>query len=87
MSAARSSTRGKWEAARTELRIERDDQAEQAVINVDEDCFAQIVINVVDNAIKISKNSDKKVIALSSRSIGNSDVMFAVRDYGPGVPK
>ena len=57
------------------------------MINVDEDCFAQIVINVVDNAIKISKNSDKKVIALSSRSIGNSDVMFAVRDYGPGVPK
>ncbi len=70
-----------------ELRIERDDQADQATINVDEDCFAQIVINLVDNAIKFSKNADEKVIALSSRSIGNSEVMFAVRDYGPGVPK
>ena len=70
-----------------ELRIERDEQADQATINVDEDCFAQIVINLVDNAIKFSKNADEKVIALSSRPIGTSEVMFAVRDYGPGVPK
>ena len=70
-----------------ELRIERDEQADQATINVDEDCFAQIVINLVDNAIKFSKNADEKVIALSSNLIGNGEIRFAVRDYGPGVPK
>jgi signal transduction histidine kinase len=70
-----------------ELRFERNDQADRAMINVDEDCFAQIVINLVDNAIKFSKDADKKLITLSSRLIGNSEVMFAVRDYGPGVPK
>ena len=70
-----------------ELRIERDEQADRATINVDEDCFAQIVINLVDNAIKFSKKADEKVIALSSKLIGNSEIRFAVRDYGPGVPK
>jgi K+-sensing histidine kinase KdpD len=38
----------------------------QAIINVDEDCFAQIVINLVDNAIKFSRNAEVKATEFHS---------------------
>jgi len=70
-----------------ELRFSRADDADQATINIDEDCFAQIVINLVDNAIKFSKNADEKAIEISSRRIADNRVLISVRDFGPGIPK
>ena len=69
------------------LRIERSEAADQATINIDEDYFTQIIINLVDNAIKFSKNAEKKVIQISAKLSGDSRVLFSVRDYGPGIPK
>ena len=74
------------ERAGFDLRFDRDAAADQATIRIDEDCFAQIVINLVDNAIKFSKDAEKKAIEITSRLTSDGRVAFAVRDFGPGIP-
>ena len=69
------------------LNFDRDKDANNATIDVDEDCFAQIIINLVDNAIKFSKNAENKTIDIGSKLTGANQVEFAVRDHGPGIPK
>jgi signal transduction histidine kinase len=69
------------------LDFQRDEKADNMVINIDGDCFAQIIINLVDNAIKFSRDAEEKRIAISSRLTGDNEIEFAVRDFGPGVPK
>jgi signal transduction histidine kinase len=69
------------------LDFQRDEKANNMVINIDGDCFAQIIINLVDNAIKFSRDAEEKRIAISSRLTGDNEIEFAVRDFGPGVPK
>ena len=56
-------------------------------INVDEDSFSQIMINLIDNALKFSEKTDNKKIEISSRLSSNDHIQFSVRDYGPGIPK
>jgi signal transduction histidine kinase len=67
------------------LHVESDDNARQATINMDEGCFVQIVINLVDNAIKFSRDAENKVIDVSARLTGDKHIEFSVRDYGPGI--
>ncbi|MEE9319457.1 MAG: HAMP domain-containing sensor histidine kinase, partial [Granulosicoccus sp.] len=56
-------------------------------INVDEDSFSQIMINLIDNALKFTEKSDNKKIEISSRLSANDRIQFSVRDYGPGISK
>ena len=70
-----------------ELELQKDEQADKATINIDEDCFAQIIINLVDNAIKFSKGAKEKRIGITSKLTSDNKVMFAVRDFGPGVSR
>ncbi|MCH7893786.1 MAG: HAMP domain-containing histidine kinase [Proteobacteria bacterium] len=70
-----------------ELKFTRDDETDRASMMIDDDCFAQIIINLVDNAIKFSENADRKAIEITSKLTGDNQVLFAVRDFGPGVPK
>ncbi len=51
------------------------------------DYFNQIMINLVDNAIKFSSKSDKPDIDINCQVQQDGSVLFAVRDYGPGVAK
>ncbi|MCK5190174.1 MAG: HAMP domain-containing histidine kinase, partial [Methylococcales bacterium] len=61
---------------------------EQIDIKVDEDAFFQIVINLVDNAIKFSNKSDNKQIDVGFESSRNrKQLVFFIRDYGPGIKK
>jgi len=55
----------------------------------DEDAFAQIFINLVDNAIKFSANAEPKRIAVGLRLPPGRppQAVFFVRDYGPGVAR
>ncbi len=69
------------------LNFARDEAADDTEINIDEDCFAQIIINLVDNAIKFSKNAENKTIDIASKLTGANRVQFTVRDHGPGIPK
>ena len=87
MSNTESKIASQVERAGFELRIKTFNDADQATINIDEDCFAQIIINLVDNAIKFSRDAENKAIDVSSKLSGDGRVLFSVRDYGPGIPK
>jgi signal transduction histidine kinase len=78
---------GQVERAGFDLRVQWFDGADDAVISVDEDCFAQILINLVDNAIKFSRDAADKTIEIGCRRRTDGQVAIAVRDHGPGVPK
>ena len=56
-------------------------------VTLDPDCFAQIIINLVDNAVKFSTGAERKTVEVASRRETDGTVLFTVRDYGPGIPK
>jgi signal transduction histidine kinase len=70
-----------------ELAFDCDERSRDAIVPIDEDCFLQIVINLVDNAVKFSAGAADKTIEIGSRRVGNGRVAFSVRDFGPGVPR
>ena len=58
------------------------------VVLIDEDAFFQIMINLIDNAIKFSATADNKVIDVGLKITSRGkDAVFYVRDYGPGIEK
>ncbi|NOX70608.1 MAG: HAMP domain-containing histidine kinase [Gammaproteobacteria bacterium] len=75
------------ENAGFELSFKRDPDTDQTQIAIDDDCFAQVIINLVDNAIKFSRHAATKRIEIQSTAARDGTVVFVVRDYGPGVPK
>ena len=72
----------------SEFDVEFDvaESIESKTIAVEEDAFIQIVINLVDNAIKYARNSETKKIVIGAREKGSS-VEFFVRDFGLGIDK
>ena len=87
MSQIESKIGNQVERAGFALRFERDTQADPVSIKVDQDCFAQIIINLIDNAIKFSKDAENKCIEIASSVTTDNNVVFAIRDFGPGIPK
>jgi signal transduction histidine kinase len=87
MNSTESKISNQIERAGFELRCKTINDADKAIIRIDEDCFAQIIINLVDNAIKFSKNAENKVIEVSSKRSADNRIQFSVRDHGPGIPK
>lgn len=75
------------ERAGFELAVTIDEKTESSSIVVDEDCFAQVVINLVDNAIKFSRDAAEKRIQIGCTVNSNNEVEFTVRDFGPGIEK
>ncbi|CAK0782330.1 hypothetical protein CCP4SC76_80002 [Gammaproteobacteria bacterium] len=68
------------------LRLVMTEGIETLAVRVDADAFNQILINLVDNALKFSARADIRVVEISGRRQGNR-LVFAVRDYGPGIPR
>ncbi len=62
-------------------------EAPDAILHVDADCFIQIVINLVDNALKFAAAADRKVLEIGCRSGRDGDLLITVRDFGPGIDK
>jgi len=60
-------------------------EGEVKPIQVDTDALTQILINLIDNAIKFSKDAETKKIALTVSQLGE-DCYIRVRDFGPGIP-
>ena len=56
-------------------------------ISIDIDAFIQVIINLVDNAIKYSSNSSLKKIDITFGALSNNKVSISVRDYGVGIAK
>jgi signal transduction histidine kinase len=70
-----------------ELNLNCTDDCASRTLQVDPDYFTQIIINLVDNAIKFSAKADKQAIDISCQTQQDSGLVFKVRDYGPGIPK
>ncbi len=85
MDVLRSKIASQIEQAQFELVESHAD--ESARLLADTDSFTQIMINLVDNAIKFSASSELHRIEISSQRSRDSCIEFAVRDYGPGIPK
>ncbi len=60
-------------------------EGEVQSIQVDTDALTQILINLIDNAIKFSKEAESKKIVLTVSQVG-TDCYIRVRDFGPGIP-
>ncbi|MFW2440404.1 MAG: sensor histidine kinase [Arenicellales bacterium] len=87
MDGIRSRVASQVERAGFKLQINCQDQAAAATIEVDSDGFTQIIINLVDNAIKFSINAEQKTIDLHCRLLSDGSIQFSVRDYGSGIEK
>lgn len=55
-------------------------------LEVDADAFLQIVINLVDNALKFSADGMEKRIDIGVCLRNGCEAAWSVRDYGPGIP-
>lgn len=55
-------------------------------LRVDADAFVQILINLVDNALKFSAKAARREVDIAVQ-IQGGDAVWSVRDYGPGVDK
>ena len=82
----RSKVSSQIERAGFALQLHCDDTARQSVIQVDSDYFTQIIINLVDNALKFSAKAEIKRIDVGCH-LQKDHIVFSVRDYGPGIPK
>ena len=70
-----------------ELIIKNESDTDHEVVEVDADYFTQILINLLDNAIKFSANAEKKCVEIACRLSDGGALYFYVRDYGPGIDK
>ena len=55
-------------------------------VRFDRDALLQVLFNLVDNAMKYAKASERRTVELEARREGNA-VTVAVRDFGPGVAR
>jgi len=58
---------------------------DNARVQVDADAVIQILLNLVDNALKFSKDASQKNIVVRIRH-DDKQALFSVRDFGPGIP-
>lgn len=75
------------EAADFTLTVDTDEQLSTAQVMIDSDWLMQIMINLVDNAIKFSAKAEQKVITLEVHHSGQQQVSFTINDCGPGIDK
>lgn len=87
MNEVQSKIASQIERAGFELTLRCEDIAAESSIMVDADWFSQIMINLVDNAIKFSAKAETKKITFSCQRLSDGQLEFKVRDYGPGIDK
>lgn len=54
------------------------------VISADPERLRQVLLNVLDNAVKYGKDGEKVDVSVK---LDNGAVIITVRDYGPGIPE
>ena len=57
------------------------------MLEVDPDAVMQILINLVDNALKFAAAAEPKRVDIGCGRLADGRVELRVRDYGPGIPK
>jgi len=81
----RSKIHTQVEHAGYHLRIDCDNDIKKLSLTVDTDYFTQIFINLVDNALKFSKQNGNKHIDITCARNKQHSILFSIRDYGPGI--
>ncbi len=81
-----SSVQSALDSAGLALKRDYQDAARAASVEADEDAFLQVMINLVDNAIKFSTGAAEQAVELGC-TVADGHVEFRVRDFGPGVAK
>jgi len=56
-------------------------------VQADPDAFVQILINLVDNALKFAAQGAEKTVEIRCEWLRDGWVRIGVRDFGPGVPR
>lgn len=75
------------ERAEFKLNLSCDEEIKDKTILADADYFIQVIINLVDNAIKFSAKAETHKIDIQCKTLRNNKVQFTIRDYGPGINK
>ncbi|MGE5155493.1 MAG: sensor histidine kinase, partial [Bdellovibrio bacteriovorus] len=57
------------------------------LVQADPDAFVQVLINLVDNALKFAAHAEPRLIEIGCERLDAHWWRFRVRDYGPGVPR
>ena len=70
---------------RAGFEFETVSEGEVKEIQVDTDALTQILINLIDNAIKFSKDAETQKIMLTVSQLGE-DCYIRVHDFGSGIP-
>jgi len=70
-----------------EFAVTVDDAVASDRVTVDTDCFLQIAINLVDNAIKFARGCDPARIDCRFFRVSDAELGMSVRDYGPGIQR
>lgn len=84
---ARSKVTTQIERADFNLQLHCPDGLDALQLQVDADHFVQILINLVDNALKFSAKAENKTIEIGCERAGNDRIQFTVRDHGPGIAR
>ncbi len=84
---ARSRLAAQIERAGFESSFELDPAVATRQVSVDSDALLQILINLVDNALKFSARADARRVDIAVREAERGSIEFSVRDHGPGVPR
>ena len=84
MNTVESRVSTQMDSAGFEWSIESFKGCDQCYLQIDLDYFVQIIINLVDNALKFSKQAERKEVVIKA-SLTEHDVQFTVRDFGPGI--
>ncbi|WP_295399597.1 HAMP domain-containing sensor histidine kinase [uncultured Thiocystis sp.] len=56
-------------------------------VQADPDAFVQILINLVDNALKFAASAQPRRIVIDCAEVGATWLRVSVRDFGPGIPR
>jgi signal transduction histidine kinase len=75
------------EGAGFSLELNYGEGTQTSKLNVDSDWLTQILINLVDNAVKFSGNGEQKTVQITTRLLQDRSMQISVRDFGPGVAK
>ncbi len=87
MDLVRSKVASQAERAGFALDVDCAGGVAETIVSVDSDTFSQILINLVDNAIKFSTRAGRKSIEIRCRPGERNSLRVSVRDFGPGIPK
>lgn len=78
-----------WEANEAGVSLELNIAADLPAVSADRVPLEQVLVNLISNAVKACRNEapENRRVEMSAWRSTDGSVRFALRDYGPGIPK